>query len=222
MHPRSTSASQTTVAPSPFDGSAGDVTLRSSDGVDFCCFSQILVAASSIFADMVAIGNANSDPTSSISASDRPVVPVSEDSKTLDALLRFIYPIQKQSQPRSLEDIGPLLEASLKYMMDFPASVVKEELLAFAQTRPMQIWAIGCRLMLEDAARAGAERMLHYRDLGSYTHLHQFVPIAEFIRTADARGVSAADYCRLWMYHHRRGEVEEALGANQDIFPEIR
>ena len=53
------------VAPSPFDGSTGDITLRSCDGVDFYCFSQILIAASSIFADMVAVGNANPDPSSS-------------------------------------------------------------------------------------------------------------------------------------------------------------
>ncbi|KAI1790310.1 hypothetical protein LXA43DRAFT_519570 [Ganoderma leucocontextum] len=207
MRHRSMSALSTTVASSPFDGFTGDVTLRSSDGVDFHCFSQILVAASSVFEGMVAVGNPNPDPSSS--ASNRPIVPVTEDSKTLDSLLRFIYPIQKPLQPRSLEDIAPLFEASLKYMMEYPASILKEELLAFAQSRPMQVWAIGCRLMLEDVARAGAERMLHYRDLGSYTHLHQFVPIAEFVRTADARGVSAADYRRLWIYRHRRGEVEQ-------------
>ena len=207
MHPRTTSAPPTRAASPPFDGSTGDVTLRSSDGTDFHCFSQVLVAASPIFADMVTIGSASPDPSSS--TSNRPIVSVTEDTKTLDSLLRFIYPIQKRSQPRSLEDIAPLLEASLKYMMDYPASILKEELLAFAQSRPMQVWAIGCRLMLEEVARAGAQRMLHYKDLGSYTHLHQFVPIEEFIRTADARGVSAADYRRLWIYHHRRGEVEQ-------------
>ncbi|TBU44069.1 hypothetical protein BD309DRAFT_1018837 [Dichomitus squalens] len=92
--------------------------------------------------------------------------------------------------------------------MEYPASILTQDLLTFAPGRSMQVWAIGCRLMLEEVARAGAERMLHYRDLGSYTHLHQFVPIAEFIRHADARGVSAADYCRLSIYHSQRGEVE--------------
>ena len=95
--------------------------------------------------------------------------------------------------------------------MDFPASVLKEELIAFAQAFPMQVWAIGCRLMLEDAAHAGAEHMLRYKDLGSYTHLHEFVPIEEFVRMVDARGVSAADYCRLRIYHHHRGEAEKGF-----------
>ncbi|TBU34059.1 hypothetical protein BD311DRAFT_611629, partial [Dichomitus squalens] len=202
-------------ASSPFDGSTGDVILRSSDGVDFHCFSQILVAASSVFEGIVAVGTPFPDPSSS--AHNRPIIPMSEDSKTLDFLLRFIYLIPKPGQSRSLEEAAVFLEASLKYMMEYPASILTQDLLAFAPSRSMQVWAIGCRLMLEEVARAGAERMLHYRDLGNYTHLHQFVPIAEFIRHADARGVSAVDYCRLSIYHSQRGDVEPGFTLTRPL-----
>ena len=205
----------TQTASSPFDGPNGDVTLQSSDGIHFHCFSQILVAASPIFEGMVAVGKPT--PDHSNAANHRPIVPMSEDSKTLEFLLRFIYPISKSSQPRSLGDIPPLLEAALKYMMEYPTSTLMRELLAFAPSRPMQVWAIGCRLMLEDIARAGAERMLQYKKLGSYTQLQQFMPVEEFVRTADARGVSAADYYRLWTYHRRRGEVEEGFSFTRPL-----
>ncbi|KAM5536669.1 hypothetical protein V8D89_009764 [Ganoderma adspersum] len=205
----STSATSTRPALSPFDGFTGDLTLQSSDGVEFHCFSQILVVASPVFEGMVAVGNPT--PDSSNSANHRPIVPLTEDSKTLDFLLRFIYPISKPSQPRLLEDIEPLLEASMKYIMEYPTTALTQELLAFAQSRAMQVWAIGCRLTLEEVARTAAERMLQYKTLGSYTHLQQFVPIDEFIRTADARGVTVADYYRLWTYHRRRGKVEEGF-----------
>ncbi len=202
-------------ASSPFDGTTGDVTLQSSDGIDFHCYSQILVAASPVFEDMVAVGKPTSDPSNP--ANTRPIVPMMEDSNTLDFLLRFIYPISKPSQPRSLLDIPPLLEASLKYMMEYPTSTLTRELLAFVPNHPMQVWAIGCRLMLEDVARAGAERMLQFKKLGSYMQLQQFVPIEEFVRTTDARGVSAADYYRLWTYHRHHGEVEEGFSFTRPL-----
>ena len=191
------------VAPSPFDGSTGDITLRSCDGVDFYCFSQILIAASPVFEGMVAVGNPKSGPSNA--PTDHPIVPLTEDSKTLDFLLRFLYPISKPSQPRLLEDIEPLLKASMKYIMEYPTKTLTQDLLAFAQSRALQVWAIGCRLMLEEVARAGAERMLHYNVLGGYTQVQQFVPIDEFVCTVDARGVSAADYYRLWTYYRDRG-----------------
>ena len=117
----STSATLTRPASSPFDGSTGNLALQSSDGVEFHCFSQILISASPVFEGMVTVGNPTLDFLNA--ANHRPIVPMSEDSKTLDALLRLIYPIQKPLQPCSLEDIEPLLEASMKYIMEYPTAM---------------------------------------------------------------------------------------------------
>lgn len=158
---------------------------------------------------MVTVGNPT--PDSLNAANHWPIMPMSEDSKMLDALLRLIYPIQKPSQPRLLEDIEPLLKASMKYIMEYPTATLTQELLVFAWSHSMQVWAISCRHMLEEVARAGAEGMLQHKTPGSSTHTQQFVSIDEFIRTADAHGVTAADYYHLRTYHHHRRKVEEGF-----------
>ncbi|KAL1941199.1 hypothetical protein VTO73DRAFT_7411 [Trametes versicolor] len=187
-------------ASSPFDRQNADVVLRSADAIDFRVYSQILTMASSVFEDMVVVAQPNTGDNR-----EPPVIPLTEDSDTLDALLRLCYPIEKPDKARSLEDIPPLLAAALKYLMPLPISVLKNEVLSSVQARPLQVWAIGCRLGLEDIARAGGEAALHFKDLGTYNYLREFVPVKEFLR--DARGVSAGDYLRLLEFHRRGGAV---------------
>ena len=149
------------LAPAPFDQCTTDLVLRSSDGVEFHVFSQILIVASPIFKNM--LSDAQPSAARSVTTTDSidpetPVVPLSEDSDTLDALLRIVYPIEKPNKARTLTDIPPVLEAALKYIMEWPTSVLKQELLSFVADRPLQVWAIACQHGLEDVARRAAER----------------------------------------------------------------
>ncbi|KAG8974439.1 hypothetical protein FRC05_007238 [Tulasnella sp. 425] len=81
------SQAELTFALSPFDyDSAGDCILQSSDGIHFKVIRQFLVTASTVFADMFAVGSV---PTNDGSL---PIVALTEHSNVLKALLTMLYP----------------------------------------------------------------------------------------------------------------------------------
>ncbi|KZT69331.1 hypothetical protein DAEQUDRAFT_638110, partial [Daedalea quercina L-15889] len=75
-------------ASSLFDNPQADLILRSCDGVDFRVFRSILAVSSDVFADMFETGQSRNEEL----RNGCPVVYVQEDSKTMDGLLRIIYP----------------------------------------------------------------------------------------------------------------------------------
>ena len=192
-------------AAAPFDRPPTDLVLKSSDGVYFHVFSQILVTASQIFDNIITDAQSSSPSSHPSTTPNTPVVSLVEHSTVLDALLRIIYPIGNAPHTHILDEIPPLLDAALKYMMAWPTSVLTNELLAFAQDRPLQVWAIGCRFGLEAVARRGAERSLHFKELGTYDDRRVFVPVGEFIMSVN--GVSAGDYFRLVEFHREDGKT---------------
>ena len=192
-------------AAAPFDRPPTDLVLKSSDGVYFHVFSQILVTASQIFDNIITDAQSSSPSSHPSATPNTPVVSLVEHSTVLDALLRIIYPIGNAPHTHILDEIPPLLDAALKYMMAWPTSVLTNELLAFAQDRPLQVWAIGCRFGLEAVARRGAERSLHFKELGTYDDRRVFVPVGEFIMSVN--GVSAGDYFRLVEFHREDGKT---------------
>ena len=146
-----------TTAPHPFNQSSADVTLHTADGVDFHVHSHILSQASPVFADMFSLPQ-----PSSISRDEdavRPIVDVTDDSKTLERLLRLCYPIGKEKLDE-LEDIVPVLQAALKYDMEWPISLVTTDLLAIAPRSPLKVWAVACRCGLEVLAQRAAYMIL--------------------------------------------------------------
>ncbi|KAI0352404.1 hypothetical protein OH77DRAFT_804350 [Trametes cingulata] len=190
-------------APWPFDKQNADIILHSADGFAFRVYSQILCMASPVFEDMFAM--AVPHDVSMPADQGPPVVPLAEENDVLDPLLRLCYPIEKLGRPRDLADIPPLLKAALKYMMPLPVSILTKELLAYAKDRPLQVWAIGCQLGLEDVAHAGARGAAHLKELGTYNELREFVPVEDFL--PHALGISAGDYFRLIQFHRLGGTV---------------
>ena len=95
----------------PFNKSEADITLRSSDLVDFHVRRHILFEASPVFESILSI------PQSHTSEGDqaRPVVELTEDNKTLDTLLRICYPVVKPASKRSLEELESAVKAAQKY-----------------------------------------------------------------------------------------------------------
>jgi len=146
----------------PFKKESADVILRSSDGDDFRVHKLMLSEASSVFEGMFSLpqpADASSEHTPK--DKDTPVVEIPENSRTLDHLLRFCYPM---SQPalESLQEVIALLEAMKKYEMDDVARDVREALLdgRFSETAEdaftvySAVWRLDFKDDLVNSARA--------------------------------------------------------------------
>ncbi|KAI0675770.1 hypothetical protein C8Q78DRAFT_956164, partial [Trametes maxima] len=145
-----------TDASSPFDQSTADIILRTCDNVNFRVHSPILAQASPFFSDMFSLPQPPRQETSGAGRVDTlETIPVPEDSKTLDLLLRILYPIPKPS----MEEPGPLvpvLKAAKKYDMAWPVVILSERLTVTTPREPLQAWVAACRARLEDVARGAA------------------------------------------------------------------
>nr|VWO95481.1 AAA domain-containing protein [Ganoderma boninense] len=146
-----------TVAPHPFNQASADITLRTSDRVDFHVHSQILSQASPMFADMLSLPQPSS--ASQDTNAVRPVIDVAEDSKTLGRLLRLCYPIKKESLDM-LDDVVPVFQAAMKYDMEWPVSTLTADLVSNAPRSPLRTWAVASRCGMEDLAQKAVESIL--------------------------------------------------------------
>ncbi|KAI0738446.1 hypothetical protein C8Q80DRAFT_244381 [Daedaleopsis nitida] len=179
-----TSTPQPRTAPAPFDKSIADVILRTSDHVDFHVFTQVLIAASPFFEGLFEVPQPSPDQEQL--KYGKPIIEVSEDSVALETLLRICYPINKPAG-FSIEQIELALRAAMKYDMELPTTVLTGDLENVAKDRPMAVWAVACRLQLEDLARVAAKALspstLDFDSLGNMD------------------GISAGDYYRLNRCH---------------------
>ena len=186
-----------TYAQSPFNNPAGDIVLRASDGVNFRVRSAILAEASPIFSDMLSLpqGTEASDSAENSSTLEgKPVVDLTEDSGTLDPLLRLCYPTQ-DPQLTDIRDIRLVLGAALKYDMDEAVALMKDKLRSFIANEPFRTWSSACLLRLEDVAKESAVALLD-KDIPSEA-------------PPELNEVSAGDYFRLETFHRAGGNVPE-------------
>ncbi|RPD73317.1 hypothetical protein L226DRAFT_572390 [Lentinus tigrinus ALCF2SS1-7] len=195
-----------TNAQSPFNQPSADITLRTCDHVDFHVHSQILSQASPVFATMFHLPQPKL-PTA-VKIPTRPVVDVTEDGTTLDALLRLCYPI-KSPTLGSAEAIEPVLKAVLKYDMEWVAEGLTRSLLELVPSSPLRLWAIGCRMKLEEVAQRGAEAMFKSLPEGERGELRTLPGISQ--PSADLEGVSVGDHFRCLSYINRRRAGQEPL-----------
>ncbi|KAF7794165.1 hypothetical protein EIP86_005296 [Pleurotus ostreatoroseus] len=140
--------------PHPYDDGSADIVLQSCDGVDFHVLRSILSKASPFFDGMFMLPLPQRCD-SGIEDDVIPTVPVSEDSETLDTLLRMCYPVQ----PPSLDElwhVERVVEAARKYEMDWALRSAEQALMRIANTDPLGVYATACRFGLRDAARVSA------------------------------------------------------------------
>ncbi|PCH42901.1 hypothetical protein WOLCODRAFT_18015 [Wolfiporia cocos MD-104 SS10] len=140
-----------------------DVVLRTCDDVDFFVHKLVLRLASPVFGDMFRIPQpSDSDTQARCPGSGLPLIRVSESSIIFETLLRFCYPgiANPKLKPRTPSEIGRLLEAAIKYEIDYFTSELKSSLTAMMQQHPVAVYAIACRLNLEREARLAAEKTL--------------------------------------------------------------
>ena len=148
-----------TIAQTPFDDMAADVILRSHDGVDFYVYRTVLAIASPFFKDMFSLPQTIQAREQTVRQPAPAVVDFSEDSQTLDRLLRLCYPII-DPVIKELTEVEDALEAAIKYQMVEATVILQALLRTFGPSDPLKVFVIACRLQLEAEAKAAAQ---HWR-----------------------------------------------------------
>ncbi|EKM52544.1 uncharacterized protein PHACADRAFT_261041 [Phanerochaete carnosa HHB-10118-sp] len=83
-------------------------------------------------------------------------IDVSEDSTTLEILMRLCYPV---NQPK-ISDwslLGKVLGAAMKYQMEIIADLLKVALRSFIDGKPLRCFTVACQLQLEEEAELAAK-----------------------------------------------------------------
>lgn len=165
------SQEETRTAPPPFDKPFADLILRSSDDVDFQVFKWILSDASDVFAGMFSLPPASSVGSDVSTRSDDmrrssqiPVVPVTEDSNTLEALLRLCYPLCIVPDYDSFDDIKPVVAAAHKYQLDHALRILEPRMKFFAAQHPVRVYAFATRYNLPEVVQEAAQNFLFTPD----------------------------------------------------------
>ena len=113
-------SAEPTYATAPFDHAKADIILHSSDNIDFHVFKLFLFLASPFFETLFNIPQPAQAGDDQEIKDGLVVIAVTEDSKTLDALLRFCYLCTLAEDPiiEELKDIMDVLEAARKYALN--------------------------------------------------------------------------------------------------------
>ncbi|KAH8093243.1 hypothetical protein BXZ70DRAFT_389357 [Cristinia sonorae] len=180
-----------TTASAPFNKST-DLVLRSSDMVDFHVWTVMLKEASPMFDAMLSIPQPVADPEH-----DVPVVHVTEDSKTLRGILELCYPMAPSIiQEKNIDVVLHIIEAALKYSMEWPVALVEQSLKELAGDQPLRVYAIAQRHRMPELAQFAAHASLRYSFPGEYC--------------PELEDITGGAYYRLVKYHEN---CARAVGA---------
>ena len=190
-----------TYAAAPFDHEKADIILRSSDNVYFRVFKLFLSLASPVFETLFDI------PQPAISSEDQEardglaVIPVTEDSGTLDTLLRFCYPCTLAEDPNLdvLQDAVNVLDAAKKYSLSAIEKKARQAISnqKILEAEPLQCFAIAHRGHLREETLLAAKCTLAQPLIPSW-----FLEIEL---------ISASSLLSLVTYHQRCGDAVYAL-----------
>lgn len=169
-----------------------DIVLESCDGVKFCAHKSILAAASAFFEHMFTLPQPPGEK-------DRPIIPLSEDSATLGALLQFIYP-EPDPEIETLDELNALLSSAAKYDFVGAIATLRKELVSprFLAESPLRVYASASRFELDDEARIASKHTLSCQILDC--------PLSD-----DLKFISAYAYHRLLILHRTRAEAAQLL-----------
>ncbi|KAI0352405.1 hypothetical protein OH77DRAFT_1428706 [Trametes cingulata] len=201
----------------PFTYPSGDILFVSSDGVHFKLHKIILSLASEFFQDMFNLPQPSLEsPRASVDdpalcpgpgSDGLPTVHVAESGAVLENLFRLCYPI---ANPRfqTIKDVRPILEAALKYQMSEAIELTTHKLLELADTAPVRVYAIACRLCMETIARAAARIVLDKQLQHTYVE--------------ELDEISAVDYHHLLSYCHSLGSTSLTFGDHATTEPDLQ
>lgn len=186
-------------SPFPFNMPHADAILRTSDQDEFRVHTDILSIASPVFRDMFTrpirqIGpwkDAKFDRKNGLR-----VIFITEDSWTLDQLLRFCYPVGNPNLD-NLITAKSILDAAKKYEIMAAITPLRERFKEFAQSEPLRVYAIASAQHWELELRQAARLTLRGPIEGLY------IPELE--------DISAGSYHRLLQYHEDCGQIAADL-----------
>ncbi|KAF8141478.1 hypothetical protein EV363DRAFT_19202 [Boletus edulis] len=188
-------------AAAPFDHAKADIILRSSDNIDFRVFKLFLSLASPFFETLFEIPQPAEESGDQEVEDGLVVIPVTEDSKTLDALLRFCYPCTLAEDPNIevLKDAMDILEAARKYSLD---AIEKKARQAIANPKILEAEPLRC-FAIAHRGRLQEETLLAAR----YTLTQPLIP--SWFQEIDL--LTATDLLSLLTYHKKCGDAVYAL-----------
>ena len=142
----SSKAVAATIAPYPFNNlySEADVILQAGDGMHFYVHRSTLRVASRFFSEMFSLPQ---PPPSSFkldvgsSRPELPIIPVTEDSSTLETLLRLCYPVADPDE-HNTGTLAAVLGAALKYEMRVITASLIKALSAHVWGSPLYVFAV--------------------------------------------------------------------------------
>ncbi|KAI0923038.1 hypothetical protein AcV5_009866 [Taiwanofungus camphoratus] len=190
-------------APPPFNYDDADITIRTSDRVDFHVHKLILSKASHIFSEMFDLALSSAFSTAKqCDEGDIPFVDVVEHSDIWDRLLRICYPVPPPTLD-NLDYVLPLVETARKYQMEGVREYVGQVLLAYhaLSADTLRLYILACYSRNDDVARLTAKAML-----GSWRSYSLPGPYAQ-----ELQSVTGGALYRLLEYRQKCGEVASAL-----------
>ena len=191
-------------AAAPFDHAKADIILRSSDNIDFRVFKLFLSLASPFFETLFDIPQPTEENGDQEIKDGLVVVPVAEDSKTLDALLRFCYPCTLADDPdlEVLKDAMDVLEAARKYSLDAIETKARQAIVnpKILEVDPLRCFVIAHRGRLREETQLAAR----------YTLTQPLIP--SWFQEIEL--LSATELLSLLTYHKKCGDAVYALSLN--------
>jgi hypothetical protein len=188
-------------AKAPFDHAKADIILRSSDAVNFRVFKLFLSLASPFFETLFDIPQPVKENGDQEIKDGLAVIPVTEDSKTLDALLRFCYPSTLVDDPKieMLKDAMDVLEAARKYSLDAIEKKARQAIVnpKILEAEPLRCFAIAYRGCLREETILAA----------SYTLAQPLIP--SWFQEIEL--ITVTDLLSLFSYHQQCGDAVYAL-----------
>ena len=190
-----------TYATAPFDHARADIILRSSDNIDFRVFKLFLSLASPFFETLFSIPQPAEENGDQEVMDGLAVIPVTEDGKTLDALLRFCYPCTLANDPNIevLKDAMDVLNAAKKYSID---AIEKKARQAIANPKILEAEPLRCFVIAHQGSLR-EETLLAAR----YTLTQPLIP--SWFQEIEL--ITATDLLSLLTYHRRCGDAVYAL-----------
>ncbi|KAF9466140.1 hypothetical protein BDZ94DRAFT_1234104 [Collybia nuda] len=193
--------SPSSIASSPFNDIEADIILQSSDHVEFHVLKVFLSYASPFFKKMFTLPHAQDEQKVK---DGKPVVQVTEESVTIELLLRYCYPRwEDENEAPHLETLISVLQASIKYDMAGVEKRVRAALISsrFTDDDPVRLYALTLRHGLEAETRVAAKETLRLPILG-----REYIPELELI--------SAGAYHRLQEYHVKCAELASGVAKS--------
>lgn len=173
-----------------FDSPDADLVLKSSDGVEFRVFKQILAQGSKFFQTMFTL------PSESNTTTELPVIDLAENSQLISSLLQFLYPIPDPSI-QSLDDLNHLIAVVIKYDMPGVLHSLRRLLIShdLAAVDPFVAYTIAVRHQLPDEVKITAARTFSVSLLDMpLTDDHKYITGFEFFQLIKLHRKRAKDF----------------------------